>query len=154
MYERNKIRAKWLTSPCDCEIMRLHNRYICEDGRKEFASIVDVVSQWQAAMLNISKLSFTRSGGVTLVRYEDLVMRPIATLNKIARDLKLAVPDYHAIKALLAPSKAGGAGLTIAKQKIVNRTYLQGLKQTDIKDICRQLDLPRFHELGYATDCA
>merc|ERR1719384_356673 len=85
--------TQWLTTPCECARMpvnrSLHYHPFCERGRTGFKSGPDMWNVYTVGMLNLARSKWRRPASLVLIRYEDLILRPEDTLDKLSKALKI-----------------------------------------------------------------
>jgi len=145
----------WLNHTCDCAT--LENEKLCTPKQRN----LKLSNVWNiyASMYKDIQESWKGKHKIALLRYEDLVLDPLATLNKIAADLNIPKPSSEAMDSvvdnvLAISAKNNGIGRELAIKKVTEKLYLTGYTKDQIQTLCGQLDNKLLSMFGYTDDCS
>mmetsp|Transcript_66704 Transcript_66704/g.145458 ORF Transcript_66704/g.145458 Transcript_66704/m.145458 type:complete len:395 (+) Transcript_66704:170-1354(+) len=109
-------------------------------------NIEAVWNEWNAAYSNATSYGF--AGGM-VIRYEDLVLQPDETMQRIADFLKLPAPAR--VRPVLRSAKRHGqsVGHNEAIQKLTEKLYLKEYSPEELKVACSNLDEELMKKYSY-----
>lgn len=120
----------------------------------KYPSIVDIWNEQVDAYLHLlPKVGF---GAVLVIRYEDLILRTLQTLNRIADAAGIhRIRSVTQVREYLAPCMQHGSFRVRANNwaKIVQHTYIKRYDPIELQGVCGILQRPLLERLRYEEDC-
>jgi hypothetical protein len=113
---------------------------------RQFESAIDVYNSYVRQYLDLLQRKEFKS--VTLLFYEDLVLDPVAEIEKMADATGWARPLSPQLIDQPAKWFDGGLDSNDAMEKIKQRTYFDHLTSSQLKTIQSKIDLPALVELA------
>lgn len=130
--------ADWLQRPC---VHKFPAGYVKHASgvpveQATFVHLSGIWGQWTEAYVPALNHHFDQ---VIVVRYEDLVLRTRKVVTRLARALKLVLPEN--IDMIASPAKDHGEALghAAAALKIRNKEFLPEFADWELKIVCEQL---------------
>lgn len=150
MLQRCVIGEDWLRRPC---VHPIPSGHTCVDHEiphnVTYTSLIDIWNKWTLAYKNAWSFMFSK---LIILRYEDLVMEPVATMRHIAQQLNLTVGSDVWVPTQPAKSSGEPIGRAEAVTKIRTKSYLWQFTGAELHDACGVLNGEAALQLGY-DDC-
>merc|ERR1719198_526531 len=130
----------WLTSVCLCADIEGPDP-LCPEEQSAYSSIVELYDTFATGHASLAQTAngIGRSGSASLIHYEDLVLEPVITLEKIANALGAQDSDWRdKIVEVMEANVANGVGLARenAIEKIKSRSFLEVYSETMQHYLC------------------
>jgi hypothetical protein len=140
------VGEDWMLKPCTYPQVR-H----ADLSGKTFSSVAAIWNNWTIDYETVLPQAFNRN---LIITYEDMVLHPAATLEKVAKLANVPLPKTLDLvnEQVKGDVKQAGDSRQLATQRIQNRSYLSGYSQQQLADVCPRLNQEAMHRHGY-IDC-